>query len=73
MEVGDAIQDNSIDFFALTLEEAKNHPIPKVLNYMKYDVFVPGNHEFNFGMPVLKMCIRDSFKYERKRRVFNFV
>lgn len=59
VEVGDAIQDNSIDFFALTLEEAKNHPIPKVLNYMKYDVFVPGNHEFNFGMPVLNEILND--------------
>ena len=59
MEVGDAIQDNSIDLFALTLEEAKNHPIPKVLNYMKYDVFVPGNHEFNFGMPVLNEILND--------------
>ena len=59
VEVGDSIQDNSIDLFALTLEEAKNHPIPKVLNYMKYDVFVPGNHEFNFGMPVLNEILND--------------
>ena len=59
VEVGDAIQDNSIDLFALTLEEAKNHPIPKVLNYTKYDVFVPGNHEFNFGMPVLNEILND--------------
>ena len=59
VEVGDAIQDNSIDLFALTLEDAKNHPIPKVLNYMKYDVFVPGNHEFNFGMPVLNEILND--------------
>lgn len=59
VEVGNAIQDNSIDLFALTLEEAKNHPIPKVLNYMKYDVFVPGNHEFNFGMPVLNEILND--------------
>lgn len=59
VEVGDSIQDNSIDLFALTLEEAKNHPIPKVLNYMKYDVFVSGNHEFNFGMPVLNEILND--------------
>ena len=59
VEVGDSIQDNSIDLFALNLEEAKNHPIPKVLNYMKYDVFVPGNHEFNFGMPVLNEILND--------------
>ena len=36
VDVGDSIQDNYIDIFA----KEKNHPVPKVLNYMKYDVFV---------------------------------
>ena len=55
VEVGDSIQDNSIDVFATE----KNHPVPKVLNYMKYDVFVLGNHEFNFGMPALDGILKD--------------
>ena len=55
VDVGDEIQDNSIDVFA----PEKNHPIPKVLNYMKYDVFVLGNHEFNFGMPALNGILKD--------------
>lgn len=57
VEVGDSIQDNSIDLFAK--EDSKNHPIPKVLNYMKYDVFVLGNHEFNFGMRELGNILED--------------
>lgn len=57
VEVGDAIQDNSIDLF--TKESGQNHPIPKVLNYMKYDVFVLGNHEFNFGMTELGNILKD--------------
>ncbi|AMD96027.1 bifunctional metallophosphatase/5'-nucleotidase [Leptotrichia sp. oral taxon 847] len=55
MEVGDAIQDNWIEYFA----NDKKHPVPQVLNYMKYDVFVPGNHEFNFGMPTLTNILKD--------------
>lgn len=59
VEVGDAIQDNGVDLFAKSDEDSKNHPIPKVLNYMGYDVFVLGNHEFNFGMPALNNVLQD--------------
>lgn len=59
VEVGDAIQDNGVDLFAKSNEDSKNHPIPKVLNYMGYDVFVLGNHEFNFGMPALNNVLQD--------------
>ena len=55
VEVGDAIQDNWIEKFAMT----PKHPIPEILNYMGYDIFVPGNHEFNFGMPTLSNILRD--------------
>lgn len=59
VEVGDAIQDNGVDLFAKSNEDSKNHPVPKVLNYMGYDVFVLGNHEFNFGMPALNNVLQD--------------
>lgn len=55
VEVGDAIQDNWIEKFAM----APKHPIPEILNYIGYDIFVPGNHEFNFGMPTLSNILRD--------------
>lgn len=55
VEVGDAIQDNWIEKFAMV----PKHPVPQILNYMGYDVFVPGNHEFNFGMPTLSNILRD--------------
>ena len=55
VEVGDAIQDNWIEKFAM----ASKHPIPEILNYIGYDIFVPGNHEFNFGMPTLSNILRD--------------
>ena len=59
VEVGDAIQDNQIDVFAKDKKYYKDHPIPKVLNEMKYDVFVFGNHEFNFGMKALDEILKD--------------
>ena len=59
VEVGDAIQDNQVDVFAKDKKYYKDHPIPKVLNEMKYDVFVFGNHEFNFGMKALDEILKD--------------
>ncbi|WP_373820199.1 bifunctional UDP-sugar hydrolase/5'-nucleotidase [Glaesserella sp.] len=59
VEVGDAIQDNQVEVFAKTAEYAKDNPVPKVLNAMNYDIFVLGNHEFNFGMPALDAILED--------------
>ena len=59
VEVGDAIQDNQVDVFAKDKKYYKDHPVPKVLNEMKYDVFVLGNHEFNFGMKALDEILKD--------------
>lgn len=59
VDVGDAIQDNQVDVFAKDKKYYKDHPIPKVLNEMKYDVFVLGNHEFNFGMEALDEILKD--------------
>ena len=59
VEVGDAIQDNQIDVFAKDKKYYKDHPIPKVLNEMNYDIFVLGNHEFNFGMEALDEILKD--------------
>ena len=46
VDAGDIIQDNLIERF---VNEPK-HPAMSILNEMGYDVLVPGNHEFNFGM-----------------------
>ncbi|TNH06420.1 bifunctional metallophosphatase/5'-nucleotidase [Testudinibacter sp. TR-2022] len=59
IDVGDAIQDNQVEVFAKTPEYYQDNPIPKVLNAMGYDIFVLGNHEFNFGMPALDAILQD--------------
>ncbi|OAQ13765.1 Ser/Thr protein phosphatase [Bibersteinia trehalosi Y31] len=68
-DIGDAIQDNQVEVFAKTLEKAKDNPVPKVLNAMKYDFFILGNHEFNFGMENLDEIVKD---IEAKTLTANF-
>lgn len=59
VDIGDAIQDNQVEVFAKSPEYYKDNPIPKVLNQMKYDIFILGNHEFNFGMTALDEILKD--------------
>lgn len=49
VDIGDIIQDNFIEKF---VNEPK-HPAITALNEMKYDIIIPGNHEFNFGMEAI--------------------
>ena len=56
VDAGDTIQDNSADIF---VREPGIHPMVKALNALDYDVWVTGNHEYNYGMEVLKKTIAD--------------
>ncbi len=44
MDVGDTVQDNSAELF----NDLDTHPVIQALNKMDYDLWVLGNHEFNF-------------------------
>ncbi|MEG0562289.1 MAG: 5'-nucleotidase C-terminal domain-containing protein [Cetobacterium sp.] len=57
VDTGDAIQDNSVEKFSKVFP----NPVSQVMNIMGYDIFVPGNHEFNFGLDILTKYI-DNFK-----------
>jgi len=59
VDIGDAIQDNQVEVFAKTEKYYKDNPVPKVLNAMNYDIFILGNHEFNFGMTALDEILKD--------------
>lgn len=50
VDAGDTIQDNSADIFL----EDEIHPMVLGMNELDYDVWVTGNHEYNYGMDVLK-------------------
>ncbi|CAM3072172.1 metallophosphoesterase [Streptobacillus felis] len=51
---GDLLQDNAAELF----NDEEVHPLMRVLNDLKYDVFVLGNHEFNFEKAFLERNIK---------------
>lgn len=50
---GDLLQDNSAELF----NDEPVHPLIRAINDLKYDVFVLGNHEFNFEKSFLEKNI----------------
>lgn len=56
VDAGDTVQDNFAELF-LYLDEA--HPMVQALNAIGYDVWVTGNHEYNFGMETTKRVMAD--------------
>lgn len=50
VDAGDSIQDNFVE----TFNKGPKQPMVLGMNKMKYDVWEMGNHEFNFGLDVLK-------------------
>lgn len=53
IDIGDLLQDNSAELF----NDMDVHPMIEAINYMNYDLWVPGNHEFNFGLDFLERNI----------------
>ncbi|MBW7477243.1 bifunctional metallophosphatase/5'-nucleotidase [Paenibacillus oenotherae] len=57
---GDLIQGSPLSYYyALQLGE-QAHPAVAVLNELQYDAAVLGNHEFNYGLDVLRKVTGDS-------------
>ena len=51
MDAGDTIQDNSAEIF---LSGDDVHPMVQAINALNYDVWVTGNHDYNYGMEITK-------------------
>ena len=56
VDAGDTIQDNAADIF---VGGEDVHPMIQAINALNYDVWVTGNHEFNYGMDVIRKTIAD--------------
>ncbi len=54
LDNGDTLQDNMAEIF----NNEPVHPVMQALNYMKYDAWTLGNHEFNFGLDFLERNIK---------------
>ena len=51
---GDTIQGTAMSSYNVNIEGGENNPLAICLRYIGYDVFVPGNHEFNYTLDVQK-------------------
>ena len=57
VDAGDTIQDNGAEIFLEPIEDL--HPMVQALNWLGYDIWVTGNHEYNYGLNVTKDTIAD--------------
>ena len=56
IDTGDTVQGSPLAY--IYKENQSNfHPFAEVLNTLDYDYFVPGNHDFNYGLPYLHHMI----------------
>ena len=61
IDAGDWLQGNQFAaYFASDGISTPYYPLLKVAEYMKYDAFVLGNHEFNFGIDYLNTRLEQS-------------
>ncbi len=59
VDAGDTIQ-GTIMTDDLYSKGQKDHPVPAAMNYMEYDAWTLGNHEFNWGVDNLKGIMAQS-------------
>ncbi|MEU3886710.1 5'-nucleotidase C-terminal domain-containing protein [Streptomyces sp. NPDC029041] len=59
IDAGDTIQGTQLSYYyakvdPITAEGGPVHPMAQAMNAMEYDAAALGNHEFNYGIPVLR-------------------
>ncbi|GAB1344825.1 5'-nucleotidase C-terminal domain-containing protein [Gemmatimonas sp.] len=57
VEGGDILQGNPLLYVAARVRPTPVHPVIAAMNVMRYDAAVLGNHEFNYGVPLLKKAV----------------
>ena len=55
IDVGDLYQENLAEIFL----NNETHPMIQALYFLNYDVWVLGNHDFNFGLDILERNIKN--------------
>ncbi|MFI1988292.1 bifunctional metallophosphatase/5'-nucleotidase [Actinoplanes sp. NPDC020271] len=62
LDAGDTIQGTPLATYYAKQEPitttGEKHPMAKSMNVLSYDAVVLGNHEFNYGLPLLNLWIR---------------
>ncbi|WP_053373576.1 bifunctional metallophosphatase/5'-nucleotidase [Paenibacillus sp. FJAT-27812] len=57
---GDLLQGTPFSYFSATAGKEQLNPAIAVLNELNYDAAVLGNHEFNYGLELLRKAVSDS-------------
>lgn len=57
---GDILQGTPLTYYYAKIDNRDKNPIIEVLNSLKYDAAIIGNHEFNYGMDILNRSIKQS-------------
>ncbi|MDT8717197.1 bifunctional metallophosphatase/5'-nucleotidase [Clostridium sp. 19966] len=57
---GDILQGTPLTYFHAKIDKASKNPVIDVMNYMKYDAAIIGNHEFNYGQKYLLQAFAQS-------------
>ena len=57
VDAGDLIQGDPFGAYFGQVDDRTPHPVIEAMNLAGYDVATPGNHEFNFGLDVMRRAI----------------
>lgn len=57
VDAGDLLQGTPLTYVAARLMSEPVHPVIAAMNAMRYDAAAIGNHEFNYGLPVLDRAL----------------
>ena len=57
VDAGDLLQGNPLTYLAARAAPGTSHPVIDAMNAAQYDAMAIGNHEFNYGLPVLERAL----------------
>jgi 2',3'-cyclic-nucleotide 2'-phosphodiesterase/3'-nucleotidase len=57
VDAGDLLQGNPLTYLAARSPTGPTHPVIDAMNAAGYDAMAIGNHEFNYGLPVLERAL----------------
>jgi 2',3'-cyclic-nucleotide 2'-phosphodiesterase/3'-nucleotidase len=57
VDAGDLLQGNPLTYVAARSPGGPTHPVIDAMNAARYDAMAIGNHEFNYGLPVLERAL----------------
>ena len=60
VDAGDLLQGNPMTYVAAKVAPERPHPVAAAMNAMGYDAATIGNHEFNYGLPLLEKAITEA-------------